>query len=111
MAFIEKIKLQNFKSHTFFQKKIPSNNVVIHGNNGIGKTNLLESLSFFSNSKGMRANKLENFLQKQNNIQSEFAQAECQLKQSNYSTNISYKIYKQDDQINKNFFIDSKKSS
>jgi len=111
MAFIEKIKLQNFKSHTFFQKKIPSNNVVIHGNNGIGKTNLLESLSFFSNSKGMRANKLENFLQKQNKIQSEFAQAECQLKQSNYSTNISYKIYKQDDQINKNFFIDSKKSS
>ena len=66
MAFIEKIKLQNFKSHTFFQKKIPSNNVVIHGNNGIGKTNLLESLSFFSNSKGMRANKLENFLQKKN---------------------------------------------
>ena len=93
MAFIEKIKLQNFKSHTLFEKDIPSNNIVIHGNNGIGKTNLLESLSFFSNSKGMRANKLENFLQKQNNIQSEFAQAECQLKQSNYSTNISYKIY------------------
>jgi recombinational DNA repair ATPase RecF len=45
------------------------------------KTNLLESLSFFSNSKGMRANKLENFLQKKNNIQREFAQAECQLKQ------------------------------
>ena len=111
MAFIEKIKLQNFKSHTLFQKDISSNNIVIHGNNGIGKTNLLESLSFFSNSKGMRANKLENFLRKNNNVQSEFAQVECQLKQKNYSTNISYKIYKQSDQIYKNFFIDSKKNS
>ena len=110
MAFIEKIKLQNFKSHTLFEKDIPSNNIVIHGNNGIGKTNLLESLSFFSNSKGMRTNKLENFLQKQNNIQSEFAQAECQLKQSNYSTNISYKIHKQDDQINKIFLLIVKKA-
>jgi len=110
MAFIEKIKLQNFKSHTLFQKNISSNNIVIHGNNGIGKTNLLESLSFFSNSKGMRANKLENFLQKNNITESKFAQVECQLKQKNYSTNISYKIYKQSGQIYKNFFIDNKKS-
>ena len=108
MAFIEKIKLQNFKSHTLFQKNISSNNIVIHGNNGIGKTNLLESLSFFSNSKGMRANKLENFLQKNNITESKFAQVECQLKQKNYSTNISYKIYKQSGQIYKNFFIDNK---
>ena len=111
MAFIEKIKLQNFKSHTLFQSIIPKNNIVIFGNNGIGKTNLLESLSFFSNSKGMRANKLDHFLQKKNNIQSRFSQVDCSLKQANYLTNITYKIFKDSNQIQKDFFIDGKKTS
>ena len=111
MAFIEKIKLQNFKSHTIFQSIIPKNNIVISGNNGIGKTNLLESLSFFSNSKGMRANKLDHFLQKKNNIQSKFSQVDCSLKQTNYSTNITYKILKNSNQIQKVFFTDGKKTS
>ena len=64
MALVEQIDIKNFKSHTSFQSKILSKDVVVYGNNGIGKTNLLESLSFFSNSKGMRGNKLENFFQK-----------------------------------------------
>mgnify|MGYP000318321481 CR=1 FL=1 len=111
MAFIEKIKIQNFKSHNLFQSVIPKKNIVVSGHNGIGKTNLLESLSFFSNSKGMRANKLDHFLKKNNNIQSRFSQVDCSLKQANYSTKITYKIFKDGNQIQKDFFIDDKKTS
>ena len=92
MALVEQIDIKNFKSHTSFQSKILSKDVVVYGNNGIGKTNLLESLSFFSNSKGMRGNKLENFFQKKNDIQSKFLKVDCWLQQKDYSTNISYEL-------------------
>ena len=111
MALVEQIDIKNFKSHTSFQSKILSKDVVVYGNNGIGKTNLLESLSFFSNSKGMRGNKLENFFQKKNEIQSKFLKVDCWLKQKDYSTNISYELINESNQVSKNFFIDSKKVS
>ena len=97
MAFVENIKIHNFKSHIKFQSDLPTNHIVISGNNGIGKTNLLETLSFFSNSKGIRSNKLENFFYKGNSDKDIFV--ECSLKQENFSSNIAYKIYK------KNFLI------
>lgn len=53
MAFVEKINIINFKSHSSFQSEILSTNVVVCGNNGIGKTNLLESLSFLQILKGL----------------------------------------------------------
>jgi len=58
MASVEQINIKNFKSHSSFHSNIEGSQVAVFGNNGIGKTNLLESLSFFSNSKGMRGNKL-----------------------------------------------------
>lgn len=111
MASVEQINIKNFKSHSSFHSNIESSQVAVFGNNGIGKTNLLESLSFFSNSKGMRGNKLENFFQSKNGIKSKFLKVDCLLKQKNYSTNISYQLINEMDQINKDFFIDNKKSS
>ena len=111
MASVEQINIKNFKSHSSFHSNIESSQVAVFGNNGIGKTNLLESLSFFSNSKGMRGNKLENFFQNKNGVKSQFLKVDCLLKQENYSTNISYQLINELDQINKDFFIDNKKSS
>ena len=42
MAFVENIKIHNFKSHIKFQSDLPTNHIVISGNNGIGKTNLAQ---------------------------------------------------------------------
>ena len=109
MAFVENIKIHNFKSHIKFQSDLPTNHIVISGNNGIGKTNLLETLSFFSNSKGIRSNKLENFFYKDNPDKDIFV--ECSLKQENFSSNIAYKIYKKNNIITKDFFLDGKKIS
>ena len=111
MASVEQINIKNFKSHSSFHSNIEGSQVAVFGNNGIGKTNLLESLSFFSNSKGMRGNKLENFFQNKNEVKSKFLKVDCVLKQENYSTNISYQLVNESDQINKDFFIDNKKSS
>ena len=61
MANVEKIRIKNFKSHENFLQNIDRNfnHVVVHGRNGVGKTNLLESFSFFSNTKGMRGDNIE----------------------------------------------------
>lgn len=109
MAFVETININNFKSHLKFQVDLPSNNIVISGNNGIGKTNLIESLSFFSNSKGIRSNKLENFFPNDGKVNN--VEVTCSLKQVNYSTKISYKIFKKNNNIIKDFFIDEKKNN
>ena len=109
MAFVENIKIHNFKSHIKFQSDLPSNHIVISGNNGIGKTNLLESLSFFSNSKGIRSNKLENFFFKDNPEKDIFV--ECSLRQENFSSKIAYKIFKHNNTVAKDFFLDEKKIS
>lgn len=111
MAYVEKINISNFKSHFSFQSEILSSSVVVCGNNGIGKTNLLESLSFFSNSKGMRGDKLDNFFYHKGDIKTKYLNVESWLKQKDYSTNISYELICEENSINKNFFIDKKKIS
>ena len=64
MAQIKSLNLINFKSYSSFNKVINSKNIVLTGPNGSGKTNILEALSFFSNSKGLRSEKLNNQIKK-----------------------------------------------
>ncbi len=111
MAYVKKLDITNFKSHKSFNSEITSNQVVICGNNGIGKTNLIESLSFFTNSKGMRGDKLENFFQTQHNLKTNFLKVECLLLQNKYSTKISYELVQELEVVDKRFFIDEKKVS
>ncbi|MDR1945391.1 MAG: DNA replication/repair protein RecF [Candidatus Peribacteria bacterium] len=53
-SYISEIILNNFRNYS--SKKVNFNdkyNIII-GNNGVGKTNILEALSLFSNSRGLR---------------------------------------------------------
>ena len=61
MASIEKIQINNFKSHKKFINDLSNDpqQIVVYGENGVGKTNLIEALSFFSNSKGLRGDNIE----------------------------------------------------
>ena len=64
MAKIKSINLINFKSYSSFSRDVNSKNIILTGPNGSGKTNILEALSFFSNSKGLRNEKLNNQIKK-----------------------------------------------
>ena len=68
MAGIDKLKITNFKSYKDYDLVINKNNkhIVIYGKNGVGKTNILESLSLFSNAKGLRGTGIEETMPKDN---------------------------------------------
>ena len=61
MARIEKIYIKNFKSYKNYSLNLLEKNfkhIVVYGKNGVGKTNLLDSFTFFSNTKGLRGSSL-----------------------------------------------------
>ena len=51
---IDKISLINFKNHLNTNLKDLGSFVVLNGNNGSGKTNILEAISLFSPGRGIK---------------------------------------------------------
>lgn len=110
MAFIDTLELFNFKSHVNFKKRFQNDkHIVIFGKNGVGKTNLLESLSYFSNLKGLRGDKVENLF---SNLSKE-PKIKLKLKFQGYKKvyKISYEFEKKVDKVEKQFFLDEQKIS
>ena len=66
MTSIEKVYIENFKSHKNYSLCLDKKykHIIVYGKNGAGKTNLLDSLSFFSNAKGLRGSTLKEILPK-----------------------------------------------
>ncbi len=50
---IQKLTLYNFKIHINFACDLTGNNIILIGNNGTGKTSILEAISLLSPGKGM----------------------------------------------------------
>ena len=61
MPSIEKVYIKNFKSYKsyFLELDKKYKHIVVYGHNGVGKTNLLDGISYFSNRKGLRGSSLE----------------------------------------------------
>uniref|UniRef100_A0A3B0JG89 DNA replication and repair protein RecF n=1 Tax=Wolbachia endosymbiont of Aleurodicus dispersus TaxID=1288877 RepID=A0A3B0JG89_9RICK len=57
-CYIKKLKLYNFRSHSNFELDLDDRSVVITGQNGIGKTNILEAISLLAKSNGMKKVKI-----------------------------------------------------
>lgn len=57
-SYIQTLKLTNFRSYSTLNLGLDSRPVVLTGPNGIGKTNILEALSFLSPGRGLRRPKL-----------------------------------------------------
>jgi len=55
---IKKLILNNFRNHKYLKLDITKNIVLIYGQNGSGKTSVLESISLFDSSNGFRASAL-----------------------------------------------------
>ena len=60
--YLEKLSLKNFRNHTSLSMKMPESSILIYGENGCGKTNILEAISLLSQGKGLRKSKTEDYV-------------------------------------------------
>ena len=60
--YLETLSLKNFRNHNSLSMKIPETSILIYGENGCGKTNILEAISLLSQGKGLRKSKTEDYL-------------------------------------------------
>jgi DNA replication and repair protein RecF len=56
--FVQRMELVNFRSYHNFAIDYSDGPIVIHGQNGLGKTNLLEAVSLLAPGRGLRSAKL-----------------------------------------------------
>lgn len=61
--YIKELTLQNYRNFSDIKFNFESENILILGNNGSGKTNILEALSLFSPGRGVRRAKLDEICQ------------------------------------------------
>ncbi len=52
--FVKKIKASYFRNYTNLELDLSSENVVLFGLNGVGKTNILEAVSYLTSGRGIR---------------------------------------------------------
>ena len=63
---IKFLKLINFRSHSEFNLELSGKPIAIIGNNGAGKTNILEAISLLSPGKGLRNSKFSEIVKDDN---------------------------------------------
>tara|TARA_B100001063_G_C16710056_1_gene527500 strand:- start:15 stop:1238 length:1224 start_codon:yes stop_codon:yes gene_type:complete len=60
--YINKLNLKNFRNHVDLNLNISETSLLIYGENGCGKTNILEAISLLNQGKGLRKSNLEDYL-------------------------------------------------
>ena len=68
MAYFKNIKLSNFRNFKDLNLDFSKKCNVFFGPNGCGKTNILEAISIFSKGRGLRKDKIFNFIKKNEEI-------------------------------------------
>ncbi len=64
MGYFKNINLLNFRNFENFSLELSNECNVLYGNNGSGKTNILEAISLFSKGRGIRKDKIANIIKK-----------------------------------------------
>ena len=67
MGYFKNIKLKNFRNFDEFEVDFSKKCNVFLGNNGCGKTNLLEAISLFAKGRGIRKDKIIHFINRNQN--------------------------------------------
>jgi DNA replication and repair protein RecF len=106
-GIIKKISISNFRSHKDLTIESNRPNVVLFGENGAGKTNILEAITMFSPGKGMRDAKHDQMINNNENINS--FQIKILLNVDQGDINFHKKYLNDDGKSNINYFIDDKK--
>jgi DNA replication and repair protein RecF len=73
LGYFKNIKLNRFRNFNEFQLEFSDKCNVFFGKNGCGKTNLLEALSLCAKGRGIRKDKIINFIKKDENYFSNIA--------------------------------------
>ena len=60
--YIKKLNLKNFRNHVDLNLNIRKDSLLIYGDNGCGKTNILEAISLLNQGKGLRKSNIEDYL-------------------------------------------------
>ena len=60
--YFKKLKISHFRSHKISNFEFNPKPIVFFGENGVGKTNILEAISLFSPGKGIRSAKKDEFV-------------------------------------------------
>ena len=63
--YIKKLSLKNFRNHKSLNLNLKNSSILIYGENGSGKTNILEAISLLNQGKGLKKASIENFLYKE----------------------------------------------
>lgn len=85
LFMIQKIKLRNFRNHENYELNIKEPFVYIYGENGSGKTSILESIYFCATTKSHRTNDEKQLIQKDKM----FAQVKLEENNHHYEITIS----------------------
>ena len=105
MLSIEELYIKNFKSYRNYTLSLNKKfkNIVIYGNNGVGKTNLLDGISFFTNKKGLRGSSLEEILPNDrfNEVNTYF---KIKIRSLKNIFDLSFKIINEDNKLKRNLF-------
>ena len=59
--YIEALSLKNFRNHNNLNLITSKSSMLIYGDNGCGKTNVLEAISLLSQGRGLRKAKVEDY--------------------------------------------------
>lgn len=59
---IKKLTISNFRSHSEFSETFDCKINILHGENGVGKTNILEAISLLSPGKGLRSSRFSEMI-------------------------------------------------
>ncbi len=60
--YIKKLILKNFRNHIDLSLNIGKASLLIYGDNGCGKTNVLEAISLLNQGKGLRKSNIEDYI-------------------------------------------------
>ena len=108
---IERLILNNFRNHKYLNLDINKNMVLIYGENGSGKTSVLESISLINSSNGFRASNLSEIVNNDLKGPLEMFGVNILLKESNNLTKVGIGLKKNIDKYQKIISIDEKKNT
>lgn len=70
-VYIEQIKLDNFRNYDHISQNLSPKHIVLTGENGSGKTNLMEAVSLLSPGRGLRRSAYQDLLRSHQGTQSD----------------------------------------
>ena len=70
--FIKEIILDNFRNYNYLKQKFSNYANIIYGENGTGKTNLIEAISLINKGRGIRSCNLDDLINQNNSHKDEF---------------------------------------